>query len=258
MVGRLEREIMRDLGAMIRTFFVNTIIIIHSIFMCLWGLVLVPFDRNGRLIHFYAAVPWAKAILWYCGVKVITKGLGNVDRTVPRIYMTNHQSYLDVFGLLSVLPVDFKFLMKQELMKIPLLGFAMKRAGYIGIERGDPRMAVESMKAAAERIQEGASVLIFPEGTRSEDGTLQTFKRGGFNLALRAGCEIMPIGIGGSGRLLPKGSFRVKRGTFAISVGRPIVTCKYRKKTIDLLMEEVRGAIEGLKAESEELLKSDG
>jgi len=226
--------------------------------MCLWGLVLVPFDRNGRLIHFYAAVPWAKAILWYCGVKVITKGLGNVDRTVPRIYMTNHQSYLDVFGLLSVLPVDFKFLMKQELMKIPLLGFAMKRAGYIGIERGDPRMAVESMKAAAERIQEGASVLIFPEGTRSEDGTLQTFKRGGFNLALRAGCEIMPIGIGGSGRLLPKGSFRVKRGTFAISVGRPIVTCKYRKKTIDLLMEEVRGAIEGLKAESEELLKSDG
>jgi len=216
--------------------------------------MLIPFDRNGRLIHFFAAVPWAKAILWYCGVKVVTNGLENVDPRVPRIYMTNHQSYLDVFGLLSVLPVDFKFLMKQELMKIPLLGFAMRRAGYIGIERDDPRKAVASMKAAAERIRKGASVLIFPEGTRSKDGTLQSFKRGGFNLALRAGCEIIPIGLSGSGRLLPKGSFRVRKGVFAISVGRPIDVSRYRKKTIDLLMDEVRAAIQRLKEESEQLL----
>ncbi|RLB43180.1 MAG: 1-acyl-sn-glycerol-3-phosphate acyltransferase [Deltaproteobacteria bacterium] len=239
---------------MIRSFFINTIVIVHSIIMCLWGLMLIPFDRNGRLIHFLAAVPWAKAILWYCGVKVVTNGLENVDPRVPRIYMTNHQSYLDVFGLLSVLPVDFKFLMKQELMKIPLLGFAMRRAGYIGIERDDPRKAVASMKAAAERIRKGASVLIFPEGTRSKDGTLQSFKRGGFNLALRAGCEIIPIGLSGSGRLLPKGSFRVRKGVFAISVGRPIDVSRYRKKTIDLLMDEVRAAIQRLKEESEQLL----
>ena len=169
--------------------------------------------------------------------------------------MTNHQSYLDVFGLLSVLPVDFKFLMKQELMKIPLLGFAMRRAGYIGIEREDPRKAVESMRAAAERIKNSASVLIFPEGTRSQDGNLQAFKRGGFNLALRAGCDIMPIGIAGSGRLLPKGSFSVKKGTFAISIGRPIKTSGYTKRTIERLMEEVREAISILKEESEELLR---
>lgn len=243
---------------MLRSLFVNTLVIVHSILMCLWGLLLVPFGRNGRIVHFYAAVPWAKAVLWFCGVKVIAKGLENVDPTVPRIYMTNHQSYLDVFGLLSVLPVDFKFLMKQELMRIPLLGFSMKRAGYIGIEREDPRKAVESMRAAAQRIRAGASVLIFPEGTRSEDGSLQAFKRGGFNLAIRAGCEIVPIGIGGSGRLLPKGSFRVRQGTFAITVGRPIPAARYRKKTIDLLMEEVRAAIERLKDESEELLERHG
>ena len=162
---------------MVRSLFVNAIVIVHSILMCLWGLLIVPFDRNGRRVHFYAAVPWAKTILWLCGVDIIARGLDSVDPAVPRIYMTNHQSYLDVFGLLSVLPVDFKFLMKQELMKIPLLGFAMKRAGYIGIEREDPRKAVESMKAAAERINNGASVLIFPEGTRSPDGKLQDFKR---------------------------------------------------------------------------------
>ena len=239
---------------MVRSLAVNVIVIVFSILMCLWALLIVPFDRNGRWMHFYAAVPWAKTILWLCGVEVIVKGLDRVDPKVPRIYMPNHQSYLDVFGLLSVLPVDFKFVMKQELMKIPLMGFAMKRAGYIGIEREDPRKAVKSMKAAAERIKRGASVLIFPEGTRSRDGKVQDFKRGGFNLALRAGCDIMPIGIAGSGRLLPKGSFRVKRGKMAICFGQAIETSKYTKKTIDHLIEEVKQAIEGLRQESEGML----
>ena len=243
---------------MIRSFLVNTFVVFHSIMLCLWGLLLAPFDRDGRLMHFYAAVPWAKVILWACGVKVLVKGLENADAHVPRIYMTNHQSYLDVFGLLSVLPVDFKFLMKQELMKIPLLGFAMRKVGYIGIERKDPRKAVESMRAAAERINNGASVLIFPEGTRSLDGRLQEFKRGGFNLALRARCEIVPIGIAGSAKLLPKGSFRARRGIFAISIGSPIDTKGHTKKTIDLLMEEVRSAMEALIKESEELLSPHG
>ncbi len=240
---------------MLRSLLVNTIVIVYSIIMCIWGLLIVPFDRNGKRVHFYAAVPWAKAVLWICGVKVVSKGIENVDPRTPRIFMTNHQSYLDVFGLLTVLPVDFKFLMKQELMKIPLLGFAMRRAGYIGIEREDPRKAVESMKTAAERINNGASVLIFPEGTRSPDGNLQTFKRGGFNLALRAKCDITPIGIAGSGGLLPKGSFRVKKGAFAISVGRPIRTSGYTKRTIGELMDEVGQAIAILKQESEELLE---
>ncbi len=240
---------------MIKSFIINTLVVVHSIIMCLWGLLIVPFDRTGKRVHFYAAVPWAKVVLWLCGVKVITRGLVNIDPSVPRIYMTNHQSYLDVFGLLSILPVDFKFLMKQELMKIPLLGFAMRRAGYIGIEREDPRKAVESMRAAAERIKNGASVLIFPEGTRSPDGNLQDFKRGGFNLALRAGCDITPIGIAGSGRLVPKGSFRVRKGIFAISIGQPIRTSQYSKKSIGALMEEVRQAIQSLKQDSEELLR---
>ncbi len=234
---------------MIRAFFVNTFVIIHSIIFCIWGILLSPFDKTGRLVHFGTAVPWAKIILWVSGVKVRVKGLENVDPAIPRIYMTNHQSYLDVFGLLSYLPVDFKFIVKQELMKIPLLGYAMKKAGYIGIERKDPRMAVKSIQAAAERIKNGASVLIFPEGTRTEDGKLQDFKKGGFNLALKSGCDIAPIGINGSMELLPKGSFRVKKGTFTISFGKPIPTTGYTKKEIQILMDKVRDAIAQLIAE---------
>lgn len=165
---------------------------------------------------------------------------------MPRIYMTNHQSFFDIFALLAYVPVDFKFIMKQELMKIPLLGPAMRRVGYIGIEREDPRKAVESMKEAAQRIRGGVSVVMFPEGTRSLDGRLLPFKRGGFNLALRSGCDIVPVGISGSYRIVPKGSFKINKGSFDIHIGRPISIKEYSRKNIDQLMGGVREAILGL------------
>ena len=118
---------------------------------------------------------------WICGIKVEVEGLENIESHVPRIYMTNHQSYFDIFALLAYLPVDFKFITKQELMRIPLFGFSMRRAGYIGIEREDPRKAVHSINEATEKIKGGASVVIFPEGTRSLDGRVQPFEKGGFN-----------------------------------------------------------------------------
>jgi 1-acyl-sn-glycerol-3-phosphate acyltransferase len=136
--------------------------------------------------------------------------------------------------------VDFKFLLKQELMRIPLFGFAMKRAGYIGIERNEPRKAVKSMQKAAERIRNGASVLIFPEGTRSVDGGLQEFKRGGFKLALKSGCAVVPVIIKGSMHILPKGRFRINRGRFSLTVGKPIPVVDYSTRDIETLMMRVR------------------
>jgi len=124
-----------------------------------------------------------------------------------------------------------------------LLGAAMNRAGYIGIERGDPRKAVRSMNLAARRIRAGSSVLIFPEGTRSSDGRLQPFKRGGFNLALKAGCDIVPVTIVGSRRIVPKGSLRIRKGRFFMVIGDPIPVTEYRKKDTGRLMENVRSAM---------------
>jgi 1-acyl-sn-glycerol-3-phosphate acyltransferase len=225
---------------MIRYVSLNAFIALWSILMCLWGLLISLVDRNGRKVHFYCAVPWARTILWICGIKVHVNGLEHVDPNAPRIYMTNHQSFFDIFGLLACLPVDFKFILKQELMKIPFLGPAMRKAGYIGIERDDPRKAVESMKQAADRIKNGASVLIFPEGTRSPDGRLQGFKRGGFNLAIKAGCDIVPIGIRDSFRIATKGSLKIKKGAFWLSIGRPISLSGLGKRDIPQLMEQVR------------------
>ncbi|MBW2093533.1 MAG: 1-acyl-sn-glycerol-3-phosphate acyltransferase [Deltaproteobacteria bacterium] len=225
---------------MLRFIGLNSLIILHTIVFCLWAALLTLFGSRSRVIHFYVAKPWARVILWLSRVKVTAKGCEQVDSRIPRIYMTNHQSYFDILGLLAYLPVDFKFLMKQELMRIPLFGFAMKRAGYIGIERNDPRKAVKSMQHAAERIRNGASVLIFPEGTRSVDGRLQEFKRGGFKLALKSRCDIVPVVIQGSRRIMPKGSFTIRRGHFTLSVGKPIAVGDYSARDIAALMARVR------------------
>jgi 1-acyl-sn-glycerol-3-phosphate acyltransferase len=123
---------------MLRYVVLDAFIGIFSILMCIWALVIPIFGGSGRAVHFGCAVPWSKVILRVCGIRVTVRGLENVNPEIPRIYMSNHQSFFDIWTILAFLPVDFKFILKQELMKIPLLGPAMTRAGYIGIERKDP------------------------------------------------------------------------------------------------------------------------
>ncbi|MFH1481340.1 MAG: lysophospholipid acyltransferase family protein [Pseudomonadota bacterium] len=194
-------------------------------------------------MHSYVAVPWAKMTLWACGIKVRAIGQENISPQLSRIYMTNHQSYFDIFALLAYLHVHFKFILKEELMRIPLFGITMRKAGYIGVERDDPRKAIQSLNRANETLKGGASVVIFPEGTRSADGRLQPFKRGGFKLALKSGCEIVPVTIRDSYRIVPKGSLRINKGSFDICFGKPISVKAYTNKDIPRLMEAVREGI---------------
>lgn len=239
----LDRGVDERSFSMIRFLGLNAYIAVVSILFCLWGLLLSLFNRDGSLLHRLVAVPWAKMILWGCSVRVMVRGQENVENQLPRIYFTNHQSYFDIFALLAFLPADFKFVLKQELMKIPLLGPTMRRAGYIGIDRDDPRKAVKSMNEAARKVKKGFSIVMFPEGTRSEDGRLQPFKKGGFRLALKAGCEVVPVAIINSRKVVPKGSLRINRGSFAMNIGKPIAVTEYSKKEINELMARVRDAI---------------
>jgi len=228
---------------MIRFLSLNAFIAVYTIIFCSWVSLLSLFDKNGRIIHSYASVPWARGILRVCGIKVRVKGQENIGPQVSQIYMTNHQSYFDIFALLAYVPVDFKFIVKQELMRIPIFGFSMRRAGYIGIEREDPRKSIRSINEAVEKIRNGASVVIFPEGTRSVDGRLQSFKRGGFSLALKSGCDIVPVTISNSYRIVPKGSLKINKGAFNIHIGRPISVKGYNRKNVRQLMDRVRDSI---------------
>jgi 1-acyl-sn-glycerol-3-phosphate acyltransferase len=227
----------------LRTIGINALIGTLSFFFCIYGILLSIFDRNGKLVHFHASVPWVKAVLWVSGVKVKVKGVENVDPHLPRIYMSNHQSWFDILALFLALPVDFKYMLKKELLRIPVFGVAVWRARHISIDRGNPRKAFESVQKAVEKIKSGYSVLIFPEGTRSPDGHIQPFKRGGFRLALQAGCDIVPMAIVNSHNIVPKGSMRVKKGTIGINIGEPIPIKDYSPKSIDTLMARVREAV---------------
>lgn len=228
---------------MIRFIFLNAFLFVYSVIFSLWGIAISIKDPKGRRVHAYCAVPWSKSILWVCGIKIRVLGLENLEAEVPRIYMANHQSYFDVFTLLANLPVQFKFVLKQELMKVPFLGSAMRRAKYVGIDRDDPRKAIKSMNEAGDRFRGGASILIFPEGTRSPDGRLQPFKSGGFHLALKTKGDIVPVSIVGTHRIVPKGSLRVQKGQATMVIGKPIPTQDYSKKTMDRLMERVHEAM---------------
>ena len=201
------------------------------------------FDKNGRLIHFYVTVPWAKWILWLCSVKIKVTGIENVDGNIPRVYISNHVSYFDIFALVAGLPTDFKFVLKEELRRIPLFGLALSRAHHISLDRKSPRKALKSINEAAEKIRNGVSVVIFPEGTRSEDGLVQPFKRGSFRLAFQSGCELVPVAIINSRNIVPKGSWRINKGTITINIGKPIPVTDYTKRDTDKLMALVRDAI---------------
>ena len=223
-------------------FFIVTIILsIIALFVSL-------FDNQGRVLHRISNF-WAKIHLKTSGVKVSVTGLENIT-SPPYIVMCNHQSALDIFSLIVALPLQFKWIAKRELFFIPFLGWAMKRAGYISLDRKHPREGLKAMDDAAKKIRGGMNIIIFPEGTRSQDGDLLPFKKGGFSLALRAKVPILPVGISGSSRLQPKGSFIPnQKGVIYIRVGKPIETAQGSRSAKTEIMMTVRQAIESLMTE---------
>ena len=186
---------------------------------------------------------WGNTNLWAAGVKVNVKGLENINNRGPYIFVSNHQGWFDIFTALGKLPIHFSWLAKEELFKVLVLGRAMHRAGYIPIDRKDHRKALASMNRAAEVVRQGTSVFIFPEGTRSADGVIREFKKGGFILAAKSRQPIVPISISGSYRILPKNSWTIHPGEIRFSIGKPIQTAGRDGESRDLLMEQVREAI---------------
>ncbi len=232
---------------MIRSLWLNTFIGIHTIIFCIWGFILSLFDKkDGKLLHLYAAVPWARIILWVGGVRGEVIGKKNIVPNNSYIFMCNHQSFVDIFVLLANIPTDFKFIMKKELMSIPILGPCMRRAGYMEIERDDPRESIKQLSKAIEKIKKGISVLIFPEGTRSPDGKLLPFKKGGFYIAVRSGCDVVPLYIQGTHPLGPKGSWTMKKGKYKLIIGEPVSVKDYGKKDAEKLMKRIRDIMIGM------------
>jgi len=187
---------------------------------------------------------WGRLNLALSGVSMSVIGDELIDENQPYIVMANHQSHYDVFALIGYLPLPLKWVMKRELRKIPVFGIACEKVGHIYVDRGNSEKAQKSLKAAGEKIRAGSSVAFFPEGTRSPDGKLQPFKKGGFVMALEAKVPILPVTVVGGRKILPKGSLRILPGNMKIIIHEPIPVDEYTYETREKLVERVRKAIE--------------
>jgi 1-acyl-sn-glycerol-3-phosphate acyltransferase len=202
------------------------------------------FDRDGNRVHYLGKL-WSRMNLFLSGVRVRVGGLERLRKGQPYIVMSNHQSLYDVWAIIGYIPLQLRWVMKKELRKVPIFGYACARMGHIYVDRGDSEKARRSLEAAGKKIRSGSSVIFFPEGTRSLDGKLLPFKKGGFVVALAAGVPILAMTINGSRAVLPKGSARSMPGVIDITIHEPIAVDGYVYETKEQLVDKIRQVIEG-------------
>jgi 1-acyl-sn-glycerol-3-phosphate acyltransferase len=222
-------------------------VIVAGAFSLLMGFIeilFLPIDRRrGRLFHALARF-WARTVLAICRVHVRAKGAENLDPRQSHVYVSNHASMFDIPAILAAVPDQIRIVYKKELEVIPFFGWGLKWGHYIGINRGRGSDAMRSIEEAIEKIRSGQSLLLYAEGTRTTDGKLQPFKRGAFNIAVRAGVPVVPLTVNGSYRILPKRSIIIQPGSVEIVLGKPIPVPDMPARDAErLLMEQVHAAI---------------
>jgi len=214
--------------------------VIITAFIAVFCTVL-PFISPGEgKVHRIANL-WARMLLKLSAVRVEVEGAQNVSFEKPQIFMSNHQSDFDILIVLAHIPGQFRWIAKKELFKIPFFGKAMRNAGYIEIDRQHHENALKSLGEAARMIREGTSVVTFPEGTRSKDGTIKQFKQGMFYLAIQSGVPIVPISIIGASEIMPKRSLMIKPGKIKMIIGQPVDVSPYTIETRGELIDLIRG-----------------
>lgn len=171
---------------------------------------------------YYPGMIWGRLFCWIFLLPVHTKGRDNIKKGESYIIIANHQSYFDAFIVYGFLGIKFKWLMKQEVQKIPLVGAACKAAGHILIDRSSRIKSQESLKIAENRLVNGMSLVIFPEGTRTHDGKLGKFKRGAFQIAEELHLPILPVTIDGAYKVLPRNRWFVTWHRINITIHKPI------------------------------------
>lgn len=217
--------------------------LINSMFFATLELIIIVLRRGDRAFHALAR-SWAHTTLRICGVDVRVRGLEKLEPGRSYVYVCNHASMFDIPAILASLPDQVRIIYKKELNWIPIFGWGLKFGSYIAVDRSHSAEAMRSLEAAARKIATGASVLLFAEGTRTMDGRLQPFKRGAFNLAVKAGVPVVPLTVNGSFNILPKSSFAIRPGNVELVLETPIpITGKGRDEE-KRLMDLVRAAMD--------------
>ena len=194
-----------------------------SCIACCVGIAMMIFGSHGRAAHFFARL-WGKSMYGCVGSGVRVEGPGRFDKHEPRLIVANHASYMDVPAIFGWFPGQARFVLKQELLKLPFIGWYAKVCGHFLLDRENPREGKRLVdKAVARTKKHGLSPIVFPEGTRTRDGRLAPLKAGVFQLAIAAQIPIQPVAISGTYAMMPRGCpYPRKAGTVTLTVGEPI------------------------------------
>ena len=196
---------------------------------------------------------WSRGLLWLAGVRVEGRGLDRVRPDAAQIFVANHQSVLDIWALMAVLPASLRFVAKEELARIPIFGRACRAAGHVFIDRSAAARAGEAIREAGRRMhEEGLSLVLFPEGTRSAGPELGRFRRGSFTLAIETGATLVPVAVDGGGRLLPSGRWAPDSGMMTVTCGDPVPLAGKTSEDRDVLLRRTRESIAAMLTGCEE------
>ena len=229
---------------MIRSAWVAVNLALATLFFGLVAIVGSLLRVQGRL-YFWATQQWSRAILWASGVPVIPHRMDRIDWSSPKVLVSNHVSFYDVFALAAIVPVPYAFVAKKELERVPFFGTAWKAAGHISIDRSDRASAIQSLRRAGQSIREQRStVIIFPEGTRSLTGDLLPFKKGAFTLAVEAAVPVVPVIVRGSAEIQRPGSVRIRPQPIHVHFGEPLDPGAYADSGIESLTHAVRARMQ--------------
>ncbi len=222
--------------------FTNLLIYFYTAVCGTLSLFASLFDSRGRWQHAFARL-WSWLILTTSGIRTRVEGAENLVPQKTAIYCANHQSAMDIPILFVNLPVQFRFVAKRSLFKMPFLGWHLKRSGHIPVDRERPREAMRSLDEAAEKIRAGSSVMLFPEGHRSRDGKIGPFKSGSFYLAIQSGVPVVPITLNGTRAVLKPDTYHVRPGQTEMIVHPAIPTHMLTREDVEALSEKVRAQI---------------
>ena len=187
---------------------------------------------------------WSRFNSFMTPMFVSVIGTENIDRKQSYIVVANHRSLYDIFAIYGWFPLDFRWVMKMELRRVPVMGYMAEKIGHICIDRSNPRAAIDTINAAKNRIADGTSVFFFPEGTRSETNEMLPFKKGAFRLAIDMELPVLPLTIIGTDYILPTNTIRLFPGRAKIVIHKPIDIKNYGSETVERLMNDTRKVIE--------------
>jgi 1-acyl-sn-glycerol-3-phosphate acyltransferase len=217
--------------------------VLSTVFFIALG-VFIIFVSGPDAANRIAGAGWARFNCSITPIRVNVVGRGNIVEKQSYVVVVNHQSLFDIFLLWGFLGIDTRWVMKKELRKVPLFGFAGKLGGNIYIDRSDSKGAYESLKEAKNILVDGVSLIMLPEGTRSRDGKLREFKKGAFVMALDTGIPLLPVSIVDTKHILPPGTLNLFPGRATLVIHEPVAAEEYDEENLDGLILKVRSVIQ--------------